>query len=108
MYPTFNDGDYALAHRTSNIERGDVIVFWNEGKVLIKRVAGVPGDKINAEGQLVSSDMDAQTIVEKNQYYVLGDNSDNSYDSRYFGCINANKVIGKVFVRLFPNPTMHF
>lgn len=129
MSPTFESGDYLIvdeiSYRFSDPQRGDVIVF-NYPKDLtqrfIKRVIGLPGETINVANGEVQVIKDGKTTVleEKylpenlktigeikislgvNEYYVLGDNRNYSYDSRAWGVVPRNDIIGKAFLRLFP------
>lgn len=131
MQPNFQNGDYLIideiSYRFREPQRGEVIVFkypQNESQLFIKRIIGVPGEKIeinnNAikvtkkDGQLVdlketsylpSSIETAGNMnitLENNQYFMLGDNRQFSYDSRRFGVVNKNEIIGKVFLRAWP------
>ncbi|MBC7708280.1 signal peptidase I [Polaromonas sp.] len=125
-----------LTHHAYIPNRGDVIVFTESGlgqfgqedsKQLIKRVVGLPGDRVvvqngtltifnkqNPDGfqpdktlgyaypnfPITSGDIDV--TIKPNQLFVCGDNRPDSLDSRSFGPISANQVIGKLVVRVFP------
>ena len=99
MAPTLNAGDHIVVtpYRAALPKRGDVIVFHsplNADELLVKRIAGVPGDLVEArEGHL---------IVPADCYFVLGDNTYNSYDSRYWGCVPAANICGRVARIYFP------
>lgn len=87
MEPTIHKGSYVLGIRdTKKIDVGDIVIFEKDGELLVKRVAYVAGDEVN--GMIVPNDC----------YYLLGDNSDNSYDSRYWDnpFINRNQIVAKV------------
>jgi signal peptidase I len=97
MVPTFHGGDYLIidevTYRFREPQRGDVIVFRypkNPSQFFIKRVAGLPGDSIN--GLVLAGD----------EYYVLGDNTGQSSDSRFWGPVKKNLIIGRAVVRLWP------
>ncbi len=115
--------------------RGDVIVFnhadgaaleGNPNKQLIKRVIGLPGDRVVIEdgtltifneeypdgfvpdkalpyGSVIKSTPgDVDLVVPEGEVFVAGDNRTNSLDSRYFGTVPANDIIGKLGLRVFP------
>ena len=97
MSPTFENLDYLIINKfiydLSPPSRGDVAVFRypkNPSQFFIKRVAGLPGETIN--GLTLSAD----------EYYVLGDNTSQSSDSRYWGPVKANLIVGRAFARLWP------
>ena len=116
MYPAFENGQAVKYKKQDVFYGGDVIIFWiKDGNVrenLIKRVIAVGGDTIRCEdGKVyvnnalieetylsdttVTEDFDAVTVAE-GEYFVMGDNRQNSKDSRMFGCINQKQIRGKV------------
>lgn len=130
MEDTFHTNEYLIVDRVSYYfeepERGDVIVFRyprNPSQYFIKRIIGLPGDTITIEGDRVtiSNDMNEAGVtldepyvksMEKNtsltetlgerEYFVMGDNRDESSDSRVWGVLQQDRIIGKAFLRLFP------
>lgn len=78
MEPTLPAGSYVLGYRLHGpLEKGDIIFFEHDGKVLIKRIFAVSGDVVEQpDGTLL--------IVPEGSCYVLGDNADQSVDSRYW------------------------
>lgn len=77
MEPTIKKGSYIVGIRLfSELETGDIIIFWHDEKLLVKRIAAVEGDVIERNG--------IQLTVPSDCYYVLGDNIWNSCDSRYW------------------------
>lgn len=130
MQATMNPNDYLImyrqAYRSKSPERGDIIIFQSDlmddegnDKLLIKRVIGLPGDKIQIKKQKVYINgeeykenylKDGYTTgegtwnVPKNHYFVMGDNRVVSVDSRYseVGFVDKDQIEGKVVIRLFP------
>ena len=122
MYPTFKDGDFIIATRgylQKNIyDYEDIVLLKHENRILIKRIIGKPGDKILiSNGEVYINDKilnekygakieytpgEIELTVPENEYFVLGDNRDNSLDSRNIGTIKQNLILGKVRIRIFP------
>jgi len=130
MEPNFENGDYLiideLSYRFSEPKRGDVIVFrypYNPSQRYIKRVIGLPGEKVEVKNGSVtiSSEDGSQVLDEKtylpqglstpgsanillnqDEYFVLGDNRPVSSDSRIWGTLPKQNIIGKVFLRAWP------
>jgi signal peptidase I len=130
MEPNYSGGDYLIVDRISynfkSPQRGEVIVFrypQNPTVKHIKRILGLPGEKveITEEGIFIymddenyflvdeSSYLDEDFSFEKNEinlneneYFVMGDNRDVSFDSRKWGSLPEKNIIGKVFIKIFP------
>ncbi len=129
MYPTFDDGQYLvvdeLTYHFNHPERGDVIIFHfpnNTKEYFIKRIIGLPGETISIESgkvKIVNSEhpdgffltepyapdklTDAAPVtLDNTHYYVMGDNRGASYDSRSWGTLSSNLIVGRAFVRLVP------
>lgn len=136
MFPTFKNGEYILTNlitlRLSPLKRGDVIVFiapTDSTKDFIKRIIGLPGEKLYIhdgfiyindkkldESAYLSSDIrsyagaylkeDDPIIVPQGYYFVMGDNRPESSDSREFGPIRIDSIIGKSFFVYWPTNAM--
>lgn len=75
MEPTLKKGSIIVGSRLfGELNVGDIIVFRHEGKLMVKRIAAIEGDMVEYKGQ--------QLTVPKGYLYVLGDNAENSNDSR--------------------------
>ena len=130
MAPNFASGDYLIvdeiSYRFRAPERGEVIIFKfpdDPSQKFIKRIIGLPGETLEVKnGQIaITKDGKAQALDEKNylssyvktsgdfkltlgpdEYFVMGDNRDFSYDSRKFGSVSSKLIIGRTFVRAWP------
>ncbi|MAZ67189.1 signal peptidase I [bacterium] len=131
MYPTFNTWHYLiidqLSYRFDPPSRGDVIVFrfpQNPSRFFIKRIIGLPNETVQLSGESVtifnsenregflldepyvdqSQQKEADMIMNlgDNEYFVLGDNRKASADSRYWGPLESDKIVGRAYLRLFP------
>lgn len=122
MLPTLEDGNFVLvnrlAYRFGEPQRGDIIVFHFEPtrQDLIKRVIGLPGDEVRVENGLVYVNGFALNetyiaavpsysgvwLVPSDNYFVLGDNRNDSSDSHSWGMLPADKIIGKAVVVYWP------
>ena len=122
MSKTLEEGDILLLNKLDqNYERFEIIVFDIGGEKLIKRIIGLPGETvefknnvlyINGEkvdenyGTGIMADFNLSdlgySVIPDNTYFVVGDNRNNSLDSRYFGCIDQSQIIGTVHRTIFP------
>ncbi|MBD5395419.1 MAG: signal peptidase I [Lachnospiraceae bacterium] len=130
MEPTLSDGDNLIvdkiSYRFSEPERFDIIVFpfrYKEKTYYIKRIIGLPGEtvyideegNIYIDGEILEENYGKETILDSgrayepitlgpNEYFVMGDNRNNSSDSRdpVVGNIYRNEFIGKAWMRIWP------
>lgn len=126
MNPTLKEGDVIvvnkLLYRFKDIKRNDIVVLSQDEKHMIKRVVGLPGDNIEyidnylyVNGKkykepfikdVITEDFSLKDLgydkIPKDMYLVLGDNRENSRDSRSYGLISKKQIIGKTFIRIWP------
>lgn len=126
MEPNFYENQFVLvnklAYRLGEPQRGDVVVFHNPNNVkedYIKRIIGLPGDALEFRDDIVyvnglpldepytnpptRAPFGSQTIVvEDDHLFVMGDNRPKSSDSRYFGQLDQDLLVGKPWVRIWP------
>ena len=129
MSPNFDNGDYLivdeLTYRLREPNRGEVIVFrspQDKNNYFIKRIIGLPEESIiirdgdviifnndNPDGLMLSEDYiitktpgNISVDLKENQYFVLGDNRQASFDSRNWGFLSEDNIIGLARLRLWP------
>ena len=123
MTETLNDGDIVIATHSSDLQTGDVIAFYYNNAILIKRVIATAGDWVDIDGEgnvFVNGEMlNEPYISEKDfgecniklpfqvpdaRYFVLGDHRRTSIDSRNtaVGCVSDDMIVGKIILRVWP------
>jgi len=136
MQDTFHDKEYLivdqLSYRFEEPSRGDVIIFRypnDPSKYFIKRIIALPGETINISGTSVQIQNDEHpegfTLDEpyaqpgesnrpqsltlgSEEYFVMGDNRDHSSDSRTWGTLDRDAIVGRAFIRLLPPQRIDF
>ena len=129
MSPTLEHDEIVVLLKTKKFNRGDLVGFYYQGKILLKRVIALPEDEvvIDEEGNVYVNGeiLDEPYVTEKGlgdcdlefpykvpgtSYFVLGDRRSNSVDSRnsVVGAISRDDIIGKVFIRVWPLPEFGF
>ena len=107
MEPTFKAGSYIFGIRsTSKLETGDIIVFHHDGQLLVKRIAGCPGDEIDRRDLAYMKTVaipvwnDPLLPVPEDCYFVLVDNAENSIDSRYCDkpYVSQADIVARIFI----------
>ena len=123
MYNTLDEGDIVVAVKGVDFEPGDVIAFYYNNKLLVKRVIGRPGDWVNIDDNgnvfinnrlldepyidakaFGTCDIDLPYQVPDSRIFVMGDNRSVSVDSRStsVGCVAEEQIIGKIVFRVWP------
>lgn len=123
MQPTFEPGDIVVSVKKKKFETGDVIAFYYENKLLVKRYIAGPGDwvKIEEDGTVYvnGNELEEPYLTEKsfkpcdiefpyqvpeNKYFVMGDSRTVSIDSRSsaVGCISEEQIVGNIVFRVWP------
>ena len=130
MEPTFEEGDYLIVdeitYKFREPKRGEVVVFKypaNPSQRYIKRIVGLPGETVEIkEGKIIIFNLKGKQILDEsaylssgistpgeikitlgeNEFFVLGDNRLASSDSRYWGPLPRENIIGRVFLRAWP------
>lgn len=123
MSPTLEHDEIVVLMKTRDFERGDLIGFYYQGKILLKRVIALPEDEVAIDGVgnvyvngelldepyvtekgLGDCDLEFPYQVPGTGYFVMGDQRSNSVDSRNsaVGAISQDDIIGKVFFRAWP------
>ena len=123
MTPTLEDGQILIVNKMAEIKSGDIIAFYNNNKVIVRRVVATGNNQVSIDvfgtvsvnGQVLDepyienktlrqSNLDFPYNVPTNSYFVLGDNRDIAMDSRLseIGVVTEDRLLGKVVFSLNP------
>lgn len=123
MSPTLKEESIVVSVKDGKIERGDVIAFYLNNKILVKRVIGVGGDQItiadNGDVSVNGEKQDEPYVTRKHsggpnvqmpyqvadgELFVIGDNREKSVDSRHreVGCVTEEQILGRVLLQIWP------
>ena len=123
MAPTLNNGEIIFSVKTKDLEQGDIVAFYYNNKVLVKRVIAGPGEWVNidedgtvyvndrlleepylTQKSLGDADIDFPYQVPDGKYFVMGDHRATSADSRHtaVGCIDGEQIVGRILFRVWP------
>lgn len=129
MSPTLGAGDIVLTVKSKDLEPGDIIAFYYNNKILVKRVIASAGDWIDMDNEgnvyvnnelleepyLVEKaygncDLEFPYQVPESRVFVMGDHRSTSVDSRNtaIGCIPEEEIVGKLIVRVWPLSKMNY
>ena len=123
MAPTLDDGQIIISLKSGEFEAGDIIAFYYNNKILIKRLIATPGDWVNIDedghvyvnGEQLHEpyvrelsygycDIQLPYQVPEERYFVMGDHRSISMDSRdsTVGCVASEEIVGKIVFRVWP------
>ena len=123
MSPTLQDGEVIFSVKTSDFEPGDVISFYYNNKILVKRVIARPGEwiDIDKDGNVFVNNVALNELyladkafgdcnielpyqVPDGKFFVMGDHRSTSVDSRStaVGCVAQEQIVGKILFRVWP------
>ncbi len=124
MAPTLQDGEIVLSVKTSSLKQGEIVAFYYNNKILVKRVIANPGDWVNIDPEtgdvyvneelldepylqekaFGDADIEFPYQVPDGKIFVMGDHRTTSVDSRHMaiGCVGAEQIVGKIVFRVWP------
>ena len=115
MSPTLNNGNVVWAWKNPKLDRNDIVIIKKDGTLYIKRIVGMPEETVEIKngkayinGKELQEEFDEMESEEQkihlkeNEYFVLGDNRNDSTDSRVWGAIDKEEITGEIVFKFFP------
>lgn len=124
MTPTLQDGEIVFSLKTNQLEKGDIVAFYYNNKILVKRVIAGPGEwidsidedgNVSVNGQIIEepyleekafgdADIEFPYQIPDGKFFVMGDHRSTSVDSRHtvIGCVSEEQIVGRIVFRVWP------